>query len=152
MQANRFLREEYIGEFNRRFAVEPHEPGESAFVACICEDLDRVFSIQTERTVNRDNTVKYRNLTLQIDKQSWWRSMGGCRVTVYQHLDASVTIGYGPQQLGKYTADGVPLAAKAHGNAPAEENDKTRRFPHQLGKATPKNGEPFPHSHNCCCG
>ena len=43
MQANRFLREEYIGEFNRRFAVEPHEPGESAFVACIREDLDRVF-------------------------------------------------------------------------------------------------------------
>ena len=38
--------------------------------------------------------------------------MDGCRVTVYQHLDASVTIGYGPQQLGKYTADGVPLAAK----------------------------------------
>ena len=130
MQANRFLREEYIGEFNRRFAVEPHEPGESAFVACIREDLDRVFSIQTERTVNRDNTVKYRNLTLQIDKQSWRRSMDGCRVTVYQHLDASVTIGYGPQQLGKYTADGVPLAAKAHGNAAAEENDKKRRaFP-----------------------
>ena len=56
--------------------------------------------------------------------------MDGCRVTVYQHLDASVTIGYGPQQLGKYTADGVPLAAKAHGNAAAEENDKKRRaFP-----------------------
>ncbi len=34
-------------------------------------DLDRVFSIQTERTVNRHNTVKYKNMTLQIDKQSW---------------------------------------------------------------------------------
>ena len=80
-KANRFLREEYIGEFNRRFAVEPNEPGESAFVPCIRTDLDRVFSIQTERTVNRDNTVKYKNLTLQIDKQGWRRSMEGCRVT-----------------------------------------------------------------------
>ena len=111
-EANRFLREEYIGEFNRRFAIEAAEPGESAFVPCHRTDLDRVFSIQTERTVNRDNTVKYKNLTLQIDKQDWRRSMEGCRVTVYQHADASVTIGYGPQQLGKYTAAGVPLAAK----------------------------------------
>lgn len=125
-EANRFLREEYIGEFNRRFAVEPGEAGESAFVPCIREDLDRVFSIQTERTVNRDNTVKYKNLTLQIDKQGWRRSMDGCRVTVYQHLDGTITIGYGPQQIGKYTAAGhsqpgsvveMPLVRKTTKNA-----------------------------------
>ena len=112
MQANRFLREEYIGEFNRKFAVEPGEPGESAFVPCHRTDLDRVFSVQTERTVNRDNTVKYKKLTLQIDKQDWRRSMDGCRVTVYQHLDGTITIGYGPQQIGRYNAAGLPLTKK----------------------------------------
>lgn len=54
--ANRFLREEYIDEFNGKFAVSAEQKG-SAFVRCQRKDLDQVFSIQHERTVNRDNTV-----------------------------------------------------------------------------------------------
>jgi hypothetical protein len=106
--ANRFLRS-YIREFNRKFTVEATESETSAFVPCTRTDLDRVFSIQTERTVNRDNTVKYKNLPLQIDRQSWRRSMDGCRVTVYQHLNGTISIGFGPQEVGRYTADGRSL-------------------------------------------
>lgn len=108
-EANRFLLRSYIREFNRRFTVQAAEPSASAFVPCTRVDLDRVFSIQTERTVNRDNTVQYNNVTLQIDKQSWRRSMDGCRVTIYQHLNGVITIGFGPQEVGRYTADGRPL-------------------------------------------
>lgn len=107
-EANRFLQEEYIQEFNRKFAVQAKEQG-TAFVPCVRDDLDRVFSIQTERTVNRDNTVKFKNMILQIDKQDWRSSMAGCRVIVYQHLDDTITIGYGPQTLGRYSANGKPL-------------------------------------------
>src|SRR5467141_1378683 len=56
-EANRFLREQYIGEFNRRFAVPAVESG-TAFVPARRRDLDRVFSLQHERVVNRDNTVQ----------------------------------------------------------------------------------------------
>ncbi len=108
-EANRFLRGEYIGEFNQKFTVTAADAGETAFVPCNRLDLDCVFSIQTERTVNRDNTVKFKNMTLQIDKQDWRRSMEGCRVTVYQHSDETITIGFGPQQLGKYSATGQPV-------------------------------------------
>lgn len=108
-EANRFLKRTYIREFNRKFTVQAQDPDVSAFVPCTRTDLDRVFSIQTERTVNRDNTVKYNNLTLQIDRQSWRRSMDGCRVTVYQHLDRTITIGFGPQEVGRYSADGRSL-------------------------------------------
>lgn len=108
-EANRFLQKEYIQEFNDKFAVEAKEQG-TAFVPCVRDDLDRVFSVQTERVVNRDNTVKYRNMTLQIDKQDWRRSMEGCRVIVYQHFDDTITIGYGPQEIGRYRADGKPLS------------------------------------------
>jgi len=111
-EANCFLEKEYIREFNRKFAVEAKEQG-TAFVPCVRDDLDRVFSIQTERVVNRDNTVKYRNMTLQIDKQDWRRSMAGCRVIVYQHLDDTITIGYGPQELGRYSSDGQPIKITA---------------------------------------
>ena len=96
----------YIREFNRKFTVEAAEPDADAFVPCMHENLDRIFSIQTERTVNRDNTVKYRSLVLQIDKQTWRSSLDGCRVTVYQHLDRSITIGYGPREIGRYSPDG----------------------------------------------
>jgi transposase len=108
-EANRFLKKTYIREFNRKFTVTAAEPDASAFVPCTRTDLDRVFSIQTERTVNRDNTVKYDNMILQIDRQSWRRSMDGCRVMVYQHLSGTITIGFGPQQIGRYTADGRTL-------------------------------------------
>lgn len=107
-EANLFLKRSYIREFNRKFTVAAAEPEASAFVPCTRSDLDRVFSIQTTRTVARDNTVAYRNMTLQIDKQSWRRSMEGCRVIVYQHLDLSLTIGFGPQMLGRYSSDGRP--------------------------------------------
>jgi len=106
--ANRFLKRSYIREFNRKFAVAAAEPG-TAFVPVGSVDLDRIFSIQQERVVNRDNTVSWENRCLQIEKSPWRTSLAGCRVTVYQHLDGEVRIGYGPHTVGRYTAEGVPL-------------------------------------------
>ena len=125
-EANRFLKRSYIREFNRKFTVAAAEPGASAFVPSLRDDLDRVFSIQTERTVNRDNTVKYRNLVLQIDRQIWRSSLDGCRVTVYQHLNGFISIGYGPIQPmenqlldvscsdGPLQKRGAPLSCSKH--------------------------------------
>ena len=110
--ANRFLNRSYNREFNRRFARPALEQNETAFVPNVRGDLDRVFSIQTERTVNRDNTVKFKNMTLQIDKQSWRGSLEGSRVIVYQQLDQTITIGFGPHQIGKYSANGDPFKPK----------------------------------------
>ncbi|MEO8041805.1 MAG: hypothetical protein ABI646_04250 [Acidobacteriota bacterium] len=53
--------------------------------------------------------MKYNTVTLQIDRPSWRRSMDGCRVTVYPHIYKTITIGFGPQELGKYTSDGRTL-------------------------------------------
>jgi hypothetical protein len=48
-------------------------------------------------------------MTLQIEQQRWRTSMHGCRVTVYQHLNGTITIGFGPQEVGRYTAHGRAL-------------------------------------------
>jgi hypothetical protein len=50
--ANRFLREHYIAEFNRRFQVPARERG-SAFVRRSSKDLELIFALQYQRTVNR---------------------------------------------------------------------------------------------------
>ena len=107
-EANNFLNKEYISEFNRRFTVESELEG-SAFVPCTRSDLDRIFSIQSERLVGKDNTVKFQNLLLQIEKQNWRATLSGCRVIVYQHLDNTISIGFGAHTAGKYSANGVPL-------------------------------------------
>ena len=57
-------REDYIAEFNRCFQVAPRQRG-NAFVPCRSRDLERIFSLQFERSVNRDNTVSFQNLSLQ---------------------------------------------------------------------------------------
>lgn len=130
--ANRFLQNEYIKEFNSRFTRAAAEEG-TAFVPCQSKQLDRVFSIQTERIVNRDNTVKFKNMILQLDRQKFRANLANCRVTVFDHHDKSITIGFGEHEVGRFTEHGE--AAKQNcGNAAAMENSKRRRFPQPLGK------------------
>ena len=110
--ANRFLREDYIAEFNRRFQVAPKQRG-NAFVPCRYRDLERIFSLQFERSVNRDNTVSFQNLSLQIERVRWRATLAGCQVVVHQHLNGTLSLTHGPHCLGRYDAVGVPLSSKA---------------------------------------
>jgi transposase len=110
--ANRFLREDYIAEFNRRFQVAARQRG-NAFVPCRRRDRERIFSLQFERSVNRDNTVSFQNLSLQIERVRWRASLAGCQVLVHQHLDGSLSLTHGPHCLGRYDANGIPLPGKA---------------------------------------
>jgi hypothetical protein len=110
--ANRFLRERYVAEFNQRFQVAPAQRG-NAFVPCRSRDLERIFSLQSERTVNRDNTVSFQNLRLQLERVGWRGTLAGCHVTVHQHLDETLSITHGPHRLGRYTAQGEALGKAA---------------------------------------
>jgi transposase len=110
--ANRFLREHNVEEFNRRFQVAAAQRG-TAFTAGPRRDLDLTFALQFERTVNRDNTVSFQNLALQIDKVSWRGTLAGCTVIVHQHLDGTLSMTHGPRRLGRYSNQGTPMAATA---------------------------------------
>jgi hypothetical protein len=107
-EANRFLRQEYLAEFNRRFAVTAAQPGH-AFLPLAGQDLERVFALQHERVVNRDNTVEIAHRVLQIEKTPWRNTLAGCSVIVYEHLDGTLSVGYGPHQVGRFNAEGIPL-------------------------------------------
>ena len=111
-EANRFLREHYMAEFNRRFAVRAVESG-TAFVPARRRDLDRVFSLQHERVVNRDNTVQLDQRVLQIEKTLWRGTLAGCRVTLCEHLDGRLTIHYGPHLVAAFSAEGCLRGSKA---------------------------------------
>ena len=105
--ANQFLRTEYIKEFNLKFSVKASERG-TAFVPLRRRDLDLVFSLQHERVVARDNTVSFANRSWQLQRSKLRGTLAGCRVTVHEHLDQTISITYGPHLVGRYTADGQP--------------------------------------------
>ncbi len=107
--ANVFLREHFVAEFNRRFQKPATQAG-SAFVLRRSRDLDLIFALQFERTVNRDNTVSFQNLSLQIAAVRWRSTLQGCTVTVHQHLDGTISLTHGPHRLGHYNAQGEAWA------------------------------------------
>jgi len=103
-EANRFLRGSYLAEFNRKFRVAPAQ-SESAFVPAGGKDLDRIFSLQHERVVNRDNTVHFASRVLQIERTKWRGTLAGCRVLVCEHLDGRVSVYYGPHRVAEFGAE-----------------------------------------------
>jgi transposase len=105
-EANRFLREHYITEFNQRFSQPASERG-TAFVPLHRKDLDLVFSLKHERVVARDNTVSFANRTWQLERTKFRGTLAGCRVIVHEHLDQSISITFGPHRVGRYEADGT---------------------------------------------
>src|SRR5580700_11388605 len=139
--ANRFLREQYIAQFNRRFQVAPRQRGH-AFVPCRSRDLERIFSLQFERSVNRDNTVSFQNLSLQIQRVRWRATLAGCQVVVHQHLNRTLSLSCGPHCLGRYDATGAPLSGQAstetsrgRGTAPLPRNPLPKINPTQTARA-----------------
>ena len=109
--ANEFLRASYIAEFNQKFSVPAKQSG-TAFIPCPRQPLDLVFALQHERSVARDNTVSYDKRVLQIEKTKWRYSLAGCKVKIYEHLDGTISISYGPHIVGRYAASGASLAQK----------------------------------------
>lgn len=107
-EANQFLKDKYVAEFNRKFSVKPAQSG-SAFVPARGKNLDLIFSIQHERVVGKDNTVSIANQCFQIERTKWRTSLAGCRVTVYELSDGTVSISYGPHPVGRYSAQGIAL-------------------------------------------
>jgi len=106
-EANRFLREQYIAEYNRRFQVAAPAKG-SAFVRTRRKDLGWVFSLQHERRVNQDNTIALDNRILQIEKTRWRNTLAGCTVTVYELLDGPLVVRFGPHEVARFAPENLP--------------------------------------------
>jgi transposase len=110
-QANRFLREQYVQEFNQHFSQAASERG-TAFVPLRRKDLDLVFALQHERVVARDNTVSFANQVWQLERCKLRATLAGCRVTIHEHLDQTISITFGPHLVGRYNAAAGPLEFK----------------------------------------
>ena len=119
-EANKYLREVFLADYNRRFKVKPKELG-TAFVPVLSGlDLEKVFSLHSTRQVRADNTLSYKTLTLQIPPSPFRHSFAKTTVTVHEHLDGTLSVTYGPHTLAWYSADGNLINDKPQPKKPKQ--------------------------------
>ncbi len=107
--ANRYLEQSFIGDFNRRFAVRPRERG-SAFTALTGVDLELVVSAQHERIVQKDNTVVFERLHLQLQASAERMHYARCPVLVHELVDDTLAVTFHGKLIGRFDRQGTPLA------------------------------------------
>jgi transposase len=129
--ANAFLRELYMAEFNSKFTAPAREKG-TAFRKTARADLNWIFTVQTERVVAKDNTVAIADQHWQLEKSRFRSSLAGCTVTIHQHLDATVSIRYGPHVVGRFDADQQPAKPESRGKGgPVETVENQKQVSHR---------------------
>jgi len=106
-RANRYLKEVFIPAHNTRFR-KPAAEEASAFVP-FAGNIRDTLCIQEDRIVGNDNTVRYKNLVLQIAADKHRRHFVKAKVRVHEYPEGDLAIFHGPRCLGKYTADGAPI-------------------------------------------
>jgi len=111
-QANRYLREDFLPPFNRRFQVEPAESG-SAFVPLLSVSLDDILCLKTERSVGNDNCVSYQGKTLQLPKLPHRCHYAKAKVKVHEYHDGAMAVFHGPRRLADFDPQGQ-LAGDQH--------------------------------------
>jgi transposase len=114
-EANRFLEEVYLPRHNARFARPPEDTG-SAFVP-FAGNLEDILCIQEERVVGNDNTVRYKNRTLQIPADRHRRHYVKAKVMVHEYPDHGLAVFHGPRRLARYSAEGELIDEPDHKTA-----------------------------------
>lgn len=97
-EANRYLRQHYLPDHNRRFRREPAEPQDYHRKAPGQRELDAIFRLQQERTISNDWVVRYRGRFLQIERESRYAPAGG-KVTVSEGREGGLQVRYRDREV-----------------------------------------------------
>lgn len=89
-QANALL-ESLVPEYNRRFTREARRPNDAHRRLGPSHRLDSILSIQTERVVSNDYTVRFQNRFYQLLKPVYAGERGG-RVVIEERADGTMVI------------------------------------------------------------
>ena len=111
--ANRFIKEVYLPDHNRRFRVTPEQEG-TAFTPCGTAPLADILCIQEERTVGNDNTVRHEGRVLQIPPSALRPHYVKCKVRVHAYPDGALAVFHGPRRIAAFEPDGQPRPHVSH--------------------------------------
>ena len=95
-EANRYLEDEFVPWFNKKFGVVPK--GKADLHRINNANLEEVFSIKEERSIGNDYVVRYENNYYQLEENQPLTVLKKSRVTVETRLDGTRLI----KHRGKY--------------------------------------------------
>lgn len=105
-EANKFLSECFVEDFNRRFTVEAAEEG-SAFVPLLGVGLDDILCLKHQRVAGNDNCVRWKGKSLQIPPVKDRHHFVRAKVMVHEYEDGSMAVVHGgKRKLGVYDREG----------------------------------------------
>lgn len=110
-EANRYITEVYLPAYNEEFAVTPPEP-ENVFVSWAGGNIDDILCEHHERTVNNDNCVSFKGVSLQIPSDKYRCHYVRVKVRVHRYSDGRLAIFHGPRKLALYDAQGNLIGKK----------------------------------------
>lgn len=92
--ANRFLKDVYIPQFNAQFAVVPKKDADlhRPLTDDQIQKLDSILSVHSERKVNNDYTVQFNNTCYQLDEIQPTTVYKKDTVIIEEHLNGDVKI------------------------------------------------------------
>jgi hypothetical protein len=93
-RANRFLKERFIDEHNRRFAIKPEEAQRAWRKIPRDVDIKRTISFRYHAVVGNDNTVRVGGIVIDIPEGPRQRGYAKAKVEVRQLLDGSWRVYY----------------------------------------------------------
>jgi transposase len=112
-EANRYIKEVYLPRHNEQFCVQPASE-ETAFAKWTnAISLEDILCIEEERVVQKDNTVRYNGLILQIPENDHRQQYIKAEVKVHEYCDHDLAIFYGHLCIGRYDAQGKLISERA---------------------------------------
>lgn len=105
-EANEILKE-FLKAYNRRFTVAPREKTAVFRKPPHQHDLDRILCLKEIRTVNKDHTISFEGLILQIPASKRFRSIARRKVDVLQLLDGSIEIMFQKECVARFCHEAI---------------------------------------------
>lgn len=99
-EGTRFFREVYIPKHNAQFAVAPREKANLHRMLMPDDDLSRIFTIRSKRTVSKDLLVSYRNTRYQLLPPSGYRyTLRHSIITIEENREGKIIFRYKDRKI-----------------------------------------------------
>lgn len=116
-EANRYLRQHYLPDHNRRFSREPRSAEDYHRKRPRKAELDAIFRLEEQRVISNDWVVQYQGRLLQIERESRYAPAGG-KVTVSEGRDGGWQICYRDRPVKWREIAAPPPRAESRPRAP----------------------------------
>jgi transposase len=97
-EANRLLRQKLVPQYNRRFTVTAGRASDAHRALGAKHFLPAILSVQEERVVANDYTIRFHNRCYQLHPPAWPGERGG-QVRIELRLDGKMAIRFGEHYL-----------------------------------------------------